>query len=137
MTVTQPFEGRYDVVGECYVWSGAKFAGTGYGAVRHEARTRGAHRVAYELAYGPIPSGLVLDHLCRNRACIRIDHLEAVTQRINVHRGVAPTAIAHQTDVCHRGHSLTDAYLAHRSDGRITRRCRTCHLERQRARGRR
>lgn len=130
---TQPFADRVDIDGECYVWGGALFAGTGYGAVRHQGRVRGAHRVAYELVHGPI-GGKVIDHLCRNRACIRIEHLEAVTQAVNVQRGESPSAVTNRTGQCHRGHSMSDAYLAHRSDGRVTKRCRVCHLERQRAR---
>ena len=45
------------------------------------------HRVAYEEAYGPIPEGLQIDHLCRNRQCCEPTHLEAVTQRENIERG--------------------------------------------------
>lgn len=46
-----------------------------------------AHRYAYELAYGPIAEGLVIDHLCRNKPCVRPDHLEAVTNAENIRRG--------------------------------------------------
>jgi hypothetical protein len=42
-----------------------------------------AHRVSYEAAYGPIPAGLHIDHLCRVRKCVRPEHLEAVTQGEN------------------------------------------------------
>jgi hypothetical protein len=47
------------------------------------------HRYAYEQAKGPIPAGMVIDHLCRNRACCNPDHLEVVTRGENVKRGVA------------------------------------------------
>ena len=54
--------------------------------------SRAAHRVAWELIRGPIPEGLVLDHLCRTSACVNPDHLEPVPQAINMIRGFEDTA---------------------------------------------
>lgn len=79
-----------------------------------------AHRVAYEQAKGPIPTGLQIDHLCRNRACVNPDHLEAVTQGENVRRAVP--------DRCINGHDLNDN--PYRYHGK--RMCRPCRRERQR-----
>lgn len=59
----------------------------GYGQLRHNGRAQNAHAVAYERAYGPIPKGLVIDHLYRTKACINPDHLEAVPQGENIRRG--------------------------------------------------
>ena len=61
-----------------------------------------AHRVAYELAIGDIPSGLVIDHLCREHLCVYPEHLEPVTQAENVRRGRST-----YTDRCRRGHDMT------------------------------
>ena len=57
-------------------------------AVGHSARVY-AHRASYELAKGPIPDGMHLDHLCRVTCCINPDHLEPVTNRENARRGQA------------------------------------------------
>jgi hypothetical protein len=70
----------------CVLWFGGG-APNGYGHIGIKKKTRLAHRVSYELARGPIPHGLQLDHLCRVRCCINPDHLEPVTPRENVRRG--------------------------------------------------
>ena len=51
-----------------------------------------AHRWAWEQAKGPIPKGLVVDHLCRVRWCCNPDHMELVTNRENILRGISPSA---------------------------------------------
>jgi hypothetical protein len=70
----------------CLEWTGSN-NGSGYGEVRIGGRKRYAHRLAYEAKVGPIADGQVIDHLCRNRACINPLHIEAVGQHINVRRG--------------------------------------------------
>jgi hypothetical protein len=84
-----PIEIRY-IVDEngCWVWQLFINVG-GYGAVRKDGKQYLAHRLAYIEKYGDIPSGLQLDHLCRNRRCINPDHLEPVTHATNGRRGKA------------------------------------------------
>lgn len=82
-----------DVIGDgCWEWQGIKYP-TGYGQISlwlgDRQTTRRAHRVGYELLVGAIPDGLVLDHLCENRACVNPAHLEPVTQSVNVRRSLA------------------------------------------------
>lgn len=76
---------------ECWQWIGAICGaprGPGYGHLNIGGRPVMAHRYAYEQSIGPIPDGLVLDHRCRNQHCVNPAHLEPVTQRENVHRGL-------------------------------------------------
>lgn len=74
----------------CWEWTGA-INDRGYGVVWWEGRSVGAHRAAWELAHGKIPRGLELDHTCRNRSCVRPEHLEPVTHPENMKRaGIIP-----------------------------------------------
>jgi len=75
---------RYD--GDCWLWRGAS-NGKGYGKYWHAGRMVYAHRFSYEQHHGEIPVGLVLDHTCRNRACVNPMHLEPVSVRENTIRG--------------------------------------------------
>ena len=71
-------------LGPCWVWTGSRNR-NGYGQFWH-GRHMGAHRFAYEALVGSMPDGLQSDHLCRNRSCIRPDHLEPVTGSVNLKR---------------------------------------------------
>ncbi len=92
-----------------------------------------AHRFSYELANGPIPEGLQIDHLCRNRGCVRPDHMEAVTPRVNYLRGDSvPAKNARKTE-CKRGHPFTfqNTLVVERPGFHPSRQCRTCKGMRQ------
>ena len=71
----------------CWEWTGGR-SSAGYGYITAGGRKQPVHRVVYELLVGPIPEGLALDHLCRNVRCVNPDHLEPVTWRENVRRGL-------------------------------------------------
>lgn len=75
-----------DRSGSCWLWRRSILA-SGYGQVRHNGKPSRAHRVAYEVFIGPIPAGLVLDHLCGVKSCCNPEHLEPVTQAENLRRG--------------------------------------------------
>ncbi len=80
---------KVDKSGECWLWTGSRGCTLrgDYGKISYEGRTTTAHRAAYLIEVGPIPDGWDVDHLCRNRLCVRPGHLEAVPHRVNVQRG--------------------------------------------------
>jgi hypothetical protein len=76
-----------DLDSRCWPWLGP--VGTvGHGKVSVDGRQYQAHRYVYETLRGPIPDGCVLDHLCRYPRCVNPDHLDPVTQNVNLRRGV-------------------------------------------------
>lgn len=84
-----PFWDAVNENGDCWEWQMARNS-SGYGSYMVETRTAMlAHRYAYEQMVGPIPEGLEIDHLCRNRGCVRPDHLEPVTHSENMRRARA------------------------------------------------
>jgi hypothetical protein len=70
----------------CWQWL-LNMSSRGYGRIWADGRRHTAHRYVYEHFHGPIPEGLELDHLCRNKLCVNPDHLEPVTHIENVRRG--------------------------------------------------
>lgn len=117
----------------CWLWTGRTSGASGYGRVpagRGEP-TPYAHCVVYELLVGPIPEGLVLDHLCRVTLCVNPDHLEPVTNKENILRGDSFSArLARQTH-CIAGHEFTpeNTYLYANGSSRM---CMECKRRRDR-----
>lgn len=67
----------------CIEWTG-NLHGNGYGRMSVYGRRVKAHRYAWERANGPIPEGLLVDHICWNRACVNIEHLRLATHAQNL-----------------------------------------------------
>lgn len=110
----------------CWLWDGATYP-NGYPAISHRGNARPAHRVAYEALQGPIPAGLVIDHLCRVPLCVNPAHLDAVPQAVNVARGRVSEVKTKL--ICVRGHVIAEHQRMHRKGWRY---CAACSRERAR-----
>lgn len=98
--------------------------GRGYGQIGCSGTVKMAHRAVYEALVGPIPEGLELDHLCKNRLCVNPDHLEPVTHQENVKRGRAGYHRKPLQTHCKRNHPFDEENTYVTSSGK--RQCRAC-----------
>jgi hypothetical protein len=113
----------------CWIWLLARNK-KGYGVARVGTRMISAHRAVFEELQGEVPSGLQLDHLCRTHECVNPEHLEPVTARENILRGVGLSAVNARKNHCIKGHEFTveNTYI----DTLGKRNCRRCRIERKR-----
>lgn len=119
----------------CWEWAGAA-DNHGYGRIQRrdaDGRWRPAktHRASYEIHVGPIPDGLQLDHLCRNRICANPAHLEPVTNRVNALRGSGACGLNARKTECLRGHPYRPETTRFRTTayGTTGRECLICDAE--------
>lgn len=118
---------RVKVVGECIMWQGQD-NGYGYGYIRRSKAVDPrcsmvpVHRFVYEAMIGPIPHGLAIDHLCRNKKCVKPEHLEAVTYSENQRRVYLYKLL------CPKGHLFDEKNTGRKKSGtRVCRRCQADH----------
>ncbi|MDO4240762.1 HNH endonuclease signature motif containing protein [Micrococcus sp.] len=101
----------------------------GYTKLGYRGRTWLTHRLSWIVHRGGIPDGLVIDHLCRQRACVNPDHLEPVSTRTNLLRGEGFVAHQAQQQRCLRGHPLSGDNLYRSPSRPDSRECLTCRRE--------
>jgi len=133
--LVERFESRFEKQPDgCWVWTGGTTSDGVYprfcvGKTKYVL----AHRWSYEFYVAPIPTGLTIDHLCRNTLCVNPEHLEPVTNVENVMRGEGACAKNARKTHCKRGHELTshNVYLKKSSNGNPARQCKRCTLEKK------
>lgn len=111
------------------IYPNSKSRSDGYAFMYYPPKRKAikAHRAAWMLANGPVPEGMVLDHICRDRACINLEHLRVVTQQENIMAGL------HNIDNrshCNQGHPFIKENIMVRKNGK--RECAECNRERSR-----
>lgn len=127
-TKVEKFESMYvaDPNSGCWLWLASTNV-RGYGNFCADGKVYRAHRWAYEALVGPVPRHLVLDHKCRVHCCVNPAHLEPVTQRENILRGMAPAALQAARTHCIHGHELSGSNLYVKPNG--ARQCIPCRRE--------
>ena len=121
-TLVERFEAKFipEPNSGCWLWIGCVNNRGGYGRFLVGDRWTLAHRFSYQTYNGPLLEGLVLDHLCRMRCCVNPDHLEQVTNAVNIQRGGSNIRPA-----CKNGHPWTEE-TTWRSPRSGWRQCRQC-----------
>lgn len=117
-----------------WLWNG-KPDSCGYGVLNVNGDPIRAHVLSVRLSGRDIPKNMEIDHLCRVRICVKWDHLEVVTSKVNCLRGISPPAIHARKSLCINGHKFSkeNTYVRKDNGGR---QCRECRRERRRSRDR-
>lgn len=140
---SERFHSKYEVdpTTGCWNWTAAR-GDHGYGTIGEtvapmKSKTLLAHRLSFEMHKGPIPEGLVVDHMCNNRACVNPNHLQAITHWENINRSPSPEIQRRLANRCIRGHDLTDQANVYIRLDTGRRQCKPCERIRAEAARRR
>jgi hypothetical protein len=116
----------------CWIWRGKE--NSRYGRISFGGKIHKSHRLSYETFVGPIPAGLVLDHLCRNEMCVNPEHLEPVTEKVNILRGQGVAAKNSRKTQCKNDHEFTEANTLMNNGRRVCRECKRKYESERRTR---
>lgn len=113
----------------CLEWAGK--TSNGYGHTVYMGFKGTTARIVYQLVFGRIDNKLVVDHLCRNRKCFNVSHLQLVSQKENIARGIGVSSINRSKTHCHKGHPFdkSNTYVYLQKNGITRRQCRKCGIE--------
>jgi hypothetical protein len=113
------------VGGGCIEWTGTRVKG--YGWFKLNGQYIRPHRWVWEQAHGPIPYGLVVDHICNNPSCCNVEHLRCVTQGDNgrAPHSNSPAGVNLRKTHCKNGHPF-DEQNTYTRPGTTTRSCKAC-----------
>lgn len=128
------FSAKVDKTGECWEWTGAK-SSDGYGLFSLDGLMVRAHRVALAIAGRAAPPDGLVDHMCRNRLCVKSDHLRVVDNRTNLLENSASAAHLNAVKThCPLGHEFAGENLIFHQGSRRCRICKNASMREYRAR---
>lgn len=132
LPATARFWAKVNKTDSCWLWTGGKWP-NGYGYFRNKNKFHLAHRWAYEQLVGPIPTGLVLDHVkkrgCCHKHCVNPAHLEPVSNKVNLLRGQSFSGVNSRKTCCIHGHAFT---VENTIIDPLGRKCRQCSADKSR-----
>jgi hypothetical protein len=118
------FASKHKRTQDCWTWQGP-LDKDGYGTFYFRRMNRRAHRVAWFSIHGDLPDGYVINHTCRNRACVNPQHLQSIPASENTMRDSSAVAyINRQKTHCQKGHPFDRQYGGQRY-------CSICNREKQ------
>lgn len=116
----------------CWLWTG-HIDDKGYGRFQVKGKWRKAHVCAYESRHGPVPEGKEVGHICKLRACVKPEHLKALTHIENIQMGDIGGHKYHSLKThCPQGHEYSEENTYRKPNGH--RECRTCQRYQRRKR---